>query len=54
MATFKTTTENECTALTNYFNECGIKATRKGLVVKAEGEDNIIDYLYHIFVVNTI
>ena len=43
-------TENEATALIKFFNECGISASRKGLVVKAVGETKLLAYLFDKFV----
>ena len=42
--------ENEATALVSYFNTCGISASRKGAVVKANGDSNLLAYLYEKFV----
>lgn len=42
--------ESEATALVNYFGECGISASRKGAVVKASGDSNLLAYLYDKFV----
>ena len=42
--------ENEAIVLVNFFGECGIQATRKGNVVKANGEPNLLSYLYEKFV----
>lgn len=42
--------ENEATALVTFFNECGISASRKGLVVKALGEPKLVGYLFDKFV----
>lgn len=49
-STFNTLNENEATALVSFFTDCGISASRKGLVVKAVGEPSIIGYLYDKFV----
>lgn len=48
--TFKMNNENEATALVNYFATCGVSATRKGAVVKASGDSNLLAYLYEKFV----
>ena len=52
MATSKYTmdNENEATALVSYFTNCGITASRKGVVVKANGEPKLLSYLYDKFV----
>ena len=42
--------ENEAIALVNFFNECHISASRKGNVVKAGGEPNLLSYLFNKFV----
>ena len=42
--------ENEATALVTFFTECGISASRKGLVVKAVGETKLLAYLFDKFV----
>lgn len=42
--------ENEATALVSYFMNCGITASRKGAVVKANGEAKMLAYLYDKFV----
>jgi hypothetical protein len=49
-STFPMNTENEATALIKFFNECGISASRKGLVVKAVGETKLLAYLFDKFV----
>ena len=48
--TFKMENENEATALVTYFSTCGVSATRKGAVVKANGDSNLLAYLYEKFV----
>lgn len=42
--------ESEATALVNFFSECGITASRKGNVVKANGESKMLAYLFEKFV----
>lgn len=49
-STFTTANENEAIALVNFFAECGITANRKGNLVKASGEPNLLSYLYGKFV----
>jgi hypothetical protein len=49
-STFTMNNENEATALVNFFGECGVTANRKGNVVKASGDDNLLAYLYEKFV----
>lgn len=53
-STFNTLNENEATALVSFFTDCGISASRKGLVVKAVGEPSVIGYLYEKFVINAL
>lgn len=53
-STFNTSNENEAIALVTFFNECGISASRKGLVVKAVGDPKLINHLFDIFIINTI
>ena len=50
MSTFPMNTENEATALVKFFSECGISATRKGIVVKASGDPSLLSYLFGKFV----
>lgn len=52
--TFTAGNENEAIALVTFFNECGISATRKGLVVKAVGEPKLVGHLFDIFIVNAL
>lgn len=52
--TFTSNNENEAIALVAFFNECGISATRKGLVVKAVGEPKLVVHLFDIFIVNAL
>ena len=42
--------ESEAIALVRFFGECGISANRKGNVVKATGDTNLLAYLYEKFV----
>lgn len=42
--------ENEATALVKFFTDCGISASRKGNVVKATGESNLLSHLFNKFV----
>ena len=42
--------EGEATALVNFFEDCGITASRKGCIVKANGDAHIVAYLYEKFV----
>ena len=49
-STFNTSNETEATALVTFFNECGISASRKGVVVKASGDTQLLSYLYGKFV----
>ena len=42
--------ENEAKALVKYFADCGVSATQKGKVVKANGDADILSYLYGKFV----
>ena len=53
-STFNTGSEIEALALVGFFSECGISASRKGLVVKAVGDPNLISHLFDIFIINTI
>ena len=48
--TFTMSNENEATALVSFFGECGVSANRKGNVVKAGGDENLLAYLYDKFV----
>lgn len=52
--TFPMATENEATALVAFFTECGISASRKGLVVKAVGEPKLVGHLFDIFIINAL
>ena len=52
--TFPMNTENEATALVTFFNECGISASRKGLVVKAIGEPKLVGHLFDLFIINAL
>ena len=53
-STFPMNNENEATALVTFFNECGISASRKGLVVKAVGEPKLVGHLFDIFIINAL
>lgn len=47
--TYKMNNESEATALATYFSTCGVKATAKGLVVKANGDNALLSYLFNKF-----
>lgn len=49
-STFTLNNENEAAALVSFFNECGVSASRKGNIVKASGEPNLLSYLFNKFV----
>ena len=49
-STFTLDNENEAIALVAFFGDCGITASRKGNVVKAGGDTNLLGYLYEKFV----
>lgn len=49
-STFTLDNENEAIALVAFFGDCGITASRKGNVVKAGGDANLLGYLYEKFV----
>lgn len=49
-STFTMDNENEATALVKFFTDCGISASRKGNVVKATGESNLLSHLFNKFV----
>ena len=53
-STFNTSNETEAIALVTFFNECGISASRKGVVVKAVGEPKLVGHLFDIFVINAL
>lgn len=53
-STFNTGNETEAIALVTFFSECGISASRKGVVVKATGEPNLISHLFDIFIINAL
>ena len=53
-STFNTSNETEATALVTFFNDCGISASRKGVVVKAVGEPKLVGHLFDIFVINAL
>ncbi len=53
-STFTTSSENEAIALVTFFSDCGISASRKGLVVKATGEPNLVAHLFDIFITNVL
>ena len=53
-STFNTGNETEAIALVAFFNECGISASRKGVVVKATGEPSLIGHLFNVFVFNAL
>lgn len=53
-STFTTSSENEAIALVTFFSDCGISASRKGLVVKATGELNLVAHLFDIFITNVL
>jgi len=52
--TFPMANENEAIALVTFFNECGISASRKGMVVKATGEPKLVGHLFDIFIINAL
>ncbi len=52
--TYNAGNETEAIALVNFFKECGYTATRKGLVVKVNGEPNMINHLFEVFVINAL
>ena len=52
--TFTTGNENEANALVGFFSDCGIQATRKGLVVKAKGEPKMVGHLFDIFILTAL
>ena len=47
--TFTMNNENEAIVLVGFFGECCISASRKGNVVKAAGDINLLAYLYEKF-----
>lgn len=49
-STFSMSNAAEADALIAYFHDCGISATRKGSIVKAAGDTNLVFYLYNKFV----
>ena len=53
-STFNTGNETEAIALVAFFNECGISASRKGVVVKATGDPSLIGHLFNVFVINAL
>lgn len=53
-STFTTGNETEAIALVTFFSDCGISASRKGLVVKANGEPNLVAHLFDIFIINAL
>ena len=53
-STFTSANENEAIALVSFFKECGISASRKGLVVKAEGDPKLVGHLFDIFIINAL
>jgi len=42
--------EEEAIALVKYFSDCGITASRKGKLVKASGDTDLLAYLFGKFV----
>ena len=52
--TFNAGNENEAVALVTFFSECGISASRKGLVVKVVGEPKLVGHLFDIFIINAL
>ena len=48
-STFSMSNTTEAEALMSYLNDCGISARRKGNVVKADGDTNLVFYLYNKF-----
>ena len=53
-STFTTGNETEAIALVSFFSDCGISASRKGLVVKATGDPSLIGHLFNVFVINAL
>ena len=49
-STFTLNTESEAVALIGFFSECGVSASRKGVVVKATGDPALLSYLFGKFV----
>ena len=41
--------ENEAIALVSFFCDCGLTASRKGNVVKVNGENALVSYLFNKF-----
>ena len=52
--TFNAGNETEAIALVQFFNDCGISASRKGLVVKAVGEPKLVGHLFDIFIISAL
>lgn len=52
--TFNVGNETEAIALVQFFNDCGISASRKGLVVKAVGEPKLVGHLFDIFIISAL
>lgn len=46
---FTMNNETEAIALVGFFGECGVPASRKGNVVKAGGDPNLLSYLFNKF-----
>lgn len=53
-STFNTGNETEAIALTKFFTECGLTATRKGINVKVTGEPSLVGHLFNIFVIKAL
>lgn len=53
-SSFPMNTEDEAIALVKYFSDCGITASRKGKLVKASGEPNLVSHLFDIFIINAL
>lgn len=51
---FNAGNETEAIALVRFFNECGISASRKGLVVKAIGDPSLVGHLFNVFIINAL
>lgn len=47
-------TENEAIALVAFFEGCGLTASRKGLVVKASGDENLLNHLFDKFITTVL
>lgn len=52
--TFVANNENEAEALVEFFKNCGVSASRKGLSVKAIGEPKYVEHLFNIYIINAL